>query len=475
VANETLIPCYYALDCIQAADGRLVVIDMHGGVGGGLTMMAAGYGGQSAARARLEPYLRRLGELAGGRLVLFVQDLFTAGQAFPDDFFNLVQKYIGYCPVTDWVPDLQASRRQNRDTSLAPEVEQMGVLLDPLANRLRLKIAYCAGARLEEQRGKAKILLSGYRERARHRPTTVITPPEEIGVVVFSGPSERFPDDFRKQPWFTIINPPVVDQLLENRWLLGALLEGTPAARLLPRSIPVGMGLRTSHEVTEFAASLQAPGGFPLAVLKPSHLNLSLGVRFLDRVALRALAVRQPDTRLPGSVALELVNPRIAHSYEEIMGYRGKQLDNLLRTPGAEVHDHGDGAFHYTAPYPFLENTVALLQEFVEPQPIRARRTGKLHRGYLRVVIFDRRIMAALHRLDQEPDDGTFRDITRPDVPTFFEGVSPEMEAQLQAQLGPFIEEMERQLQGRIHTSDDVARLRERWLMEQILPSHESA
>jgi hypothetical protein len=463
-------PAYYALDCIPGSDGSLKVIDVHGGVGGGLTMLATAYAGRSAARQRLEPYLARLGEVAEGRRILFVHDLFSTGQTFPDDFFNLVQRYIAHCPITDWVPDLQEYRRRQWETPRTPELEQMGVFLDPIARHLRLKLAYCEAARVQYQGGRPMLLLSGYREKARRHGQSVVVPPEEIGVAVFSGPTERFPDDLRNQSWFPVINPPRLDRLFENKWLLPALLDGTRVAGLLPRWIPVGMGLRTSAEVQEFAAGLQAPAGFPLAVLKPSHLGFSLGVRFLDRTALRALAARQPDQRLPAPLAEELLAPRIAHTYEEVAGYRGKQLDNLLRTPGAEVHDHGDGTFHYSAPYPFLESTVAILQEYVEGRAIRSRRTGHVHRGYLRVVLFDGKVVAALYRLDQEPDDGTFRDLTRQEVRTFFEGAPPEEEQALQTLLGPFFGEVERQFRERVRSEEDLIRLRDRWVLEQTRP-----
>lgn len=462
-----MTPCYYALDCIQAADGRLQVIDVHGGVGGGLNMLAAAYGGKAQARTRLEPYLKRLGEIADGGQILFVHDLFTTGQTFPEDFFNLVQQHIAYCPITDWIPDLQAYRRRHWDAPRTPEVEQMGVFLDPLAGRLRVRVAYCSAARVDAQNGQPKVLLSGYRDRARHRGQSVILAPEEIGVVVFSGASERFPEDLKHAGWFPIINPPLLDLMFETKWLLPMLLEGTPAARLLPPWIPVGMGLRTAAEVKDFVGRLHSPNGWPLAVMKPSHLGLSLGVRFLDRTGLRALAARQPERRLPGTLARALLRPRVAHSYEEIASYRGKQLDNLLRTPGAEVHDHGDGTFHYSAPYSFLESTVAVLQEYIEARPVRARRTGKYHRGYVRVVIFDHRIVAALYRLDQEPDDGTFRDLTRQDVPTFFEGVPAADEAELQAELGPFVQEVERQFAARVRGEDDLCSLRDQWVVGQ--------
>jgi hypothetical protein len=465
-------PCYFVLDCIPTADGAVRVIDARGGVGGGLTMLASAYGGKAAARSRLRPYLERLGEVAGGRRILFLHDPFSEGQTFPDDFFNWVQRFIQYGPITDWVPDLEAARRQRVQSDGAPEVEQMGVFLDPLAARLRLKIAYCATARVDYEvadgEHRPRLLLSGYRERARRRPNSVILPPEEVGVLVFSGASARFPDGLTRQSCFPVVNPPPLDRFLENRWLLPLLLEGTPSAALLPRWIPVGMGMRTGAEVMDFTRELNAPGGFPLAVLKPSHANLSPGVRFLDRTALRALAARQPQRRLPPRLAEELLAPRVSHSYEEVSGYRGKLLDNLLRTRGAEVHDHGDGTFHYSAPYPFLQATVALLQEYVEARPIRSRRTGRFHRGILRVVMFDGKIVAAIYRLDPETDNGIFHDLTRAESQLFYEGAPPEEEAALQAQLGPFVEEVERQFRARAQTAADLERLREAWVAQQV-------
>jgi len=431
-------------------------------------MLATAYGGQAAARQRIQPYLQRLGDLARGRLILFVHDPYSPRQPFPDDFFNLVQRYSEYGPITDWVPDIQEQPRHSGQNPRTPEVEQMGVFVEPIARRLRLKIAYCSTLRIDFAGREPRLLLSGYREQARRQGTTVILSPEEIGVVIFTGSSDRFPDDLKSRDWFPVVNPPLLDQLLESKWLLPALLHDTPAVRRLPRSISVGMGFRTSEEVLAWGSAVQSPPGFPLAVLKPSHHSLAPGRRFLDRTALRALAARQPDRRLPAHLVEELLSPRVAHSYEEVSNYRGwKLLDNLLRTPGAEVHDRGDGTFHFSAPYPFLETTVSLLVEYVEARPIRSRRTGKLHPGTLRVVMFDGRIVSAVYRLGQEPDDGTFRDLTRPDVPSFYEGAAPEDETQLQAELGPFVEELERQFDARVRTPEDLQALRRGWILSQ--------
>jgi hypothetical protein len=451
---------------VPAADGRFRVVDIRGGLGGNVAALAA-HGARLEIRDRLVPYLQQLGELANGKRILFLSDPFNAGHTFPDDFFNYVQRYASYGPVTDWVPDLAQARRMYRDTSSADEVEEIARHLDPLAVRLRLPLGYCAGARVELQEGSPKLLLSGYRERGRQQPQSVVLAPEDVGALVFGGRTERFPDDLRQQPWFPVLNPPVFDRLLESRWLVAYLLEGTKASELLPRWLPVGMGLRTSEEIRHFAASLQAAGGFPVAVLKPSQQGPSSAVRFLDRTALRALAARQPERRLPLSLAEALYTLRLLHSYEEISAYRGKLLDNLLRTRGAAVHDHGDGTFHFSAPYPFLENTVAVLQEYIEARPIRSRRTGELHRGQLRVVLWDDRLVAAVYRLERERDDGTFRDLARPEVKVFYEPVSGEEEELLKEQVVPFFAELRRQFTGRVQSLDDLDRLCRRWVQEQ--------
>jgi len=454
------------LECVPTADGRFRVVDIRGGRGGSFAALAA-QGARADIRTRLTPYLERLAALADGRCILFLSDPFYAGQTFPDDFFHHVQRYAAFGPITDWVPDLEQNRRVNRDAAATAEVAEFARLLDPLAAKLGHKLAYAAGVRVEYQGKSPKLLLSGYRERGRQRPQSVVRSPEEIGLLVYGGPTERFPDDLRKQSWFPVVNPPLFDRLLENRWLVAALLDGTPAAELLPRWLPVGMGLRTADEVRAFAASLQTANGFPVAVLKPSHQGISLALRFLDRTALRALAARQPGVRLPAHLADELLTPRILHSYEEISGYRGKLLDNLLRTSGAAVHDHGDGTFHFSAPYPFLESTVAVLQEYVEARPIRSRRTADLHRGQLRVLLFEETLVGAIYRLDRERDDGTFKDLTRPGVKVFYEPVSDEEEAALHDQITPFIRELRTQFEGRVHCLEDLIRLHRRWVQEQ--------
>ncbi len=348
------------------------------------------------------------------------------------------------------MPDLQGGT-PNGGAGKMPSAQQIGMFLDPLAHRLRLKLAYCSGARLDHAhrpRGKKApvdgpcLLLSDYRHRARQRGSSVAMSLADIGVALFSGIAERFPDDLKRSASFPSVNAPLLDQALESKWTLPLLLEGTRAAKLLPHSVPAGLGLRTGAELMAFAGDRRPPSGFPLAVLKPSLLSLSPGVRFMDRTALRALASRQPEHRLPPGPAQEAIAPRISHTYEEISGYRGKQLDNLLRTPGAHVHDHRDGSFHFTAPYPFLESAVGVLQEFVEGRPVRSRRTGKLHPASLHVVMFDRRVVAAVYRMHAEPEDGTFRDLNRPGTPIFYEGASPDDEAAIHGLLAPFVAEL---------------------------------
>jgi hypothetical protein len=181
------------------------------------------------------------------------------------------------------------------------------------------------------------------------------------------------------------------------------------------------------------------------------------------------LLARLPERRLPRAAAAVLLRPRIAHSDEEIAGYRGKLLDNLLRSPGAEVVDHGDGTFHYVAPYPFLESTIGILREYVEARPVRSRRTNKFHRGTLRVAMFDRRLVSAVYRLSQEPDDGTFRDLERSDAATFYEGAPPEDEAQLQRQLAPFVAALEERFSDTVRTPADLERLRTAWVVGQAV------
>ncbi len=422
--------------------------------------LARAYGGRGA-RHRLEPFLRRLGELAGKRLILFVHDPFAARQPFPDDFFRLVERYSTLGPITDWVPDLQGAKGLPVG---APPIEEMGAFIDPLASRLRLRMAYCNVARVEHRDREPKLLLSGYRERARRPGTTVILSPNEVGVAVFSGSAKRFPDDLRQQEWFPVVNPPLLDEALEHKWLLNELLHGTPSAKLLAPRLPVGLGMVSGQEIRAFSDHLQAPGGFPLAVLEPSLQSLYPGRRFLDRTALRALAARQPERHAPRELLDELLCPSISHRYEEITGYHGKQLDNFLRTPAARVQDHGDGTFHFSAPYPFLETTVSLLRPYVEARPIRSRKTGKLHRGALRVVTLDRKIVAAVHHLVTEPDDGTFQDLGRPEVATFYEAASAEDEAMLQEQLGPFVRELEEQSEARIRGAEDTGMLLRAWV-----------
>src|SRR5207249_3078509 len=152
-------------------------------------------------------------------------DPFQARQTFPDDFFDLVQRCAEYGPITDWVPDLQAQFQGAWDNGRTPEVEQMGLFLDPLARRLRLRLGYCTTVRVDYQDHSPKVLLSGYRERARRPGTTVILSPEEIGVVVYSGASDRFPEGLKQQEWFPVVNPHLLDRLLESKWLLAELLK----------------------------------------------------------------------------------------------------------------------------------------------------------------------------------------------------------------------------------------------------------
>jgi hypothetical protein len=461
-------PRYYSLDCIRAADGRLVVIDIQGGVGSGLELLLGAYGGRSSERDRLESYLRRLAEAACGRRILFLQDPFESGQPVPEDFFSLVQKYAAFGPIIDWVGELQEHRRSRHTPERRARADRLTAEIESAARRLRVPLAWCGAARLEQQEGSTLLLVSGYRERFRQQGVSRVVSPDEIGLVAFQGPTQRFPEALGGQSEFPVVNPPLLDRVFDNRWLPTALLESTPASRFLPRWIPVGMGLRTAGEVREFTDSLSAPAGFPLAVLKPSHPGRSLALRFLDRIGRRALEARHPARRLPSRALRELLNPRLIHTYDEITAYRGKQLDNLLRLPGAEVLDHGDGTFRFAAPYPFLESTVALLQEYVEEQPVRSRRTGRLHRGYLRAQVLGGELLAAIHVLDEEPDDGTFRDLTRPGVRTLREGASQEEVEELRPVLQSFIRELEHQIDGRIRTAADLQRLRDRWITEQV-------
>ena len=343
-----------------------------------------------------------------------------------------------------------------------------------LARRHRLDCAYCDHLEVVEQAGELRLLATNYRTRYGRVGESRYLRPDEVGALAYSGLSERFPHGLRGRSWFPVVNPPPTDRFFESKWLLPALVEGTPASECLPREIPVGMGLRTAAETRAFVDELSPRPGFPRCVVKPNHLAESIGIHFLELEAAYALAAAQPAERLPRRRAEALWRPLIAHEYDEVLEYNGKQLDALLHAPNARVEPGAGGEFRYLAPYPFLESTVGLLQEFVDGEPFPSRRTGKRHKGYLRVMFFDGQLIGALRRLLTAPDDGRWRDLTAPEVETFLEPAEPAEEERLQVDLERFFSVVEERFAARCASSEDLEAFAREWALSQAAPDEVS-
>ena len=465
-ASPSPAPRIYALNALRRPDGRLTIFDVQGSIGSSMSQFAAAYGTVREARDRIWVYLERLATLAAGKRILFLFDPYATAHTAPRDLLRLVSEQAAYAPQAAWIDELKEYRQQHADRR-ALDTAGLTEVLERLTRRHRIPCGYCDRLELEERHGEQQLLLTNYRRRFRDVGESVFLPPAEVGVLVFSGLYERFPFLLREQAPFPVVNEPLVDLFFECRWLLPALLKGSVEAQKLPRELPIGMGLRAADEVRAFVDDVSPRAGFPRCVSKPNHLGHSIGIEFLTHEEAYALADRQPKRRISRERAAELLAPPVVHQYDELLAYGGKQLDALLHHPEARVEPGDGGAFRYVAPYPYFESTVGLLQEFVDGQPILSRRTGKQHKGYMRIVFFDGRVLGAMYRLVDEPDDGAWRNLLSPDVETFLESVPEEEEALLQEDLSSFFGEVERRFEASVGGEADLRRMRQDWVLSQ--------
>ena len=81
------------LECVAALDGSFRILGVQGGSGADFTSILAGSGGRAAARTRLRPLVRHLGEIAQGRRVILLQGDARSAPTRPADFFSVAQRF----------------------------------------------------------------------------------------------------------------------------------------------------------------------------------------------------------------------------------------------------------------------------------------------------------------------------------------------------------------------------------------------
>ncbi len=459
-----MTPLLLVLECVAALDGSFRILGVQGGSGADFTSILAGSGGRAAARTRLRPLVRHLGEIAQGRRVILLRGDARSAPTRPADFFSVAQRFRAFCPMLDWVPDQQAAALRDSPPR-ASNVDDWISLLEPVASRMKVRLGGCTGIGVDESAPGAALLLSGYRERGRQRGASVVMPADEVGAVLLLGPVESVPRGSESLEQIQWLNPPLLDELLDNRWLVTSLVDGAPSGSLLAPWIPVGMGLRTADEVRRFSLEVAPSNSGAVAALTPSHRSVGTRSRVLDRTAVLALAARQPERRLLAEELASVLSPRLVHTYEEVTGYRGSQLDALLRTPDGRVTDQGDGTFQFSAPYPFIENTVGVLRQYVDTRPVRCRRTGRNHRATIQAAVLGDQVLSCWYDFKpQEFEDSSTRDVR---VTPTMEPTPSETLGELQDALGPFVKELSSQFFARVQSRGDLRRLRDRWIMEQ--------
>lgn len=158
-----------------------------------------------------------------------------------------------------------------------------------------------------------------------------------------------------------VANPHIVRNILDSKWYVHKLLQGTWLQDHLPQTLLDG----NANYYPEQLEALRDR----VIIQKPHHLSQGKGIKIFDKTL-----------------------PNLWYS-QRLM----KDLKQLSKSIDPETHWMNwlrwETNFHH------LWDTLTILQEYIPSQPIHSRKTGALHDSCIRAIAFDGAFIDAYHRL----------------------------------------------------------------------------
>ena len=482
---------YYAFDVIPYQDS-FRIIDVTGTNDGGIDKLRTSYG-RPEARKRAQRFVSRLGELAQGKTVIFAQErprvYFVHGRTREAE--KIYRENPRWKPLLHWRRDaarfLRKARVEEESRGYNLNVEE-GKIIEKAARELGIDVVF--GCHTQIYRNRFHLV---YQRRTYDDYDEKSSPikTDNVGLYVHWGNLRDSLPCFieRKFPNINLVNAPNIDRTMECKWYFREFARLNGLEDAFPRSIPIGIGLSTYDQTRQFLSKINPENGWPLVVLKPAMTWGGWGIRMINpqdiNKLLRKTCVKSSNPDLEELVEDSVV---VADWNEDAEISRCSNMstqDGCCFSPGwdlwqdlekqdkkiKELFEEKEKKIpkkykFYCTPrfFPLFEYASGFLEEFLQPGIVRSRKTGQEHAGYIRVCVFDKKIIIAMWRLQQEPFNGQYQSFIGGDCRTFFEGCSEDVEQRLQEFLTPVITAFETEFFKRIHSVNDLFKFRNEYL-----------
>ncbi|MBI4139878.1 hypothetical protein HY483_02865 [Candidatus Woesearchaeota archaeon] len=476
---------YYAFDVIPYNES-FKIIDVAGTAGSGIGKLRDAYG-RSGAKIRAKKLVSKFGDLSRGKTVIFAHEhprvYLPHGRAVEAE--DLFRQNSGWKPVLHWrmdAADFLRRKKKSRSDGYNQNREE-GRLVESAAKDLGVDVVFGSGGNFYKGALSINYQRKNFDNISESRKPIRIS---KVGLYVHLGnPRGTIPQiivnnfsDIR------VVNTPNIDRSMECKWYFRSFVESQGIADAFPRYIPVGMGFANYDVARDFLSSLQESDGWPLVVLKPVITWGGWGIRMFSRDdmdrSLRKFCVKSLDPNLEDLVENCVVNTGWSENVvaEGITDcFNEMSPEGIYFSPGWDVWKHLEeendevrrmlSARKKQIPkskirdmtprvFPFFEYASAFLEEFIPPQIVKSRKTGKEHAGYIRVCVFDREVILAMWRFQINHFSGEYQSFVGKNCRTFFEGCDEETERKLQEFLNPVIDAFEKGFFERVNSINDL-------------------
>jgi len=433
---------YYGIDVIHTKEDTFKILDMHGLSDAISFSEKAGY---KPRLSRIYRFMDMLKEISQGRKILYLS---VSKERKPYNFPKALEEFYDSLPKgaahLEWRAEQKVFDENLTHGVFKKEIE----FLVKAARRSKVEFIFGDLFAYSPEDG----VLFEHINLKRMEMWKELAPFDDVGLLVLWG------HDYERHPeagiyWYQQYEParitfPVLNSLQISyalnthvpKWTARNFIENPE--EVFPRETYLGMGISTPEELEEFRQTLK-PGGI-VAVKKPLCTHMGVSVSFLSQEDIKQLIEQEKKL--------------------DLQGIRAKVEDAMDNGFDYTDEDKKNDAFKWywmlgeKWQYPVAELGASILQEYFEAMPTKSNKTGQLHQGVIRAQVLAGKPIAVMHRFPKKPcKKGEILQMTRKDVPTFWERTSDELEERVVRFLNPILAGLE----NKIETYDllDIARI----------------
>jgi len=239
-----------------------------------------------------------------------------------------------------------------------------------------------------------------------------------------------------------IINPLLIQCALNinhmPRWMFKLILRSgknwEKFQNLFTHEAYIGMGL-DSEQIIGFLDNLSRNSSRLVAVRKYLCMHHGVSVKYLTKEDVKRIGT-EIRSHLPQQQEIRKIVEEGVHS-----SFPYTEHDKANRALPWYLFDEQ----HQMVYYPIAERAISTIEEFVEPKPVKSKRTGNTYQGTIRAIIFDNKLIAAMHRFPQyQTNQESFVPLTQRETKTFYERCDEKLEEKITKTLIPAIVEFEK-------------------------------